>query len=75
MRDPLFGPLEQGQGLPGFLALHAWANRNRRRGEDWNVARLFRTASEFLRDNRRRDIALAGHPPPTRGRRNPTPPS
>jgi arylsulfatase A-like enzyme len=29
-------------------------NRDRRREEDWNVARLFSTASRFLRDNARR---------------------
>ena len=34
---------------------YARANRARRRDEDWNAARLFRTAAKWLRDNSKRD--------------------
>ncbi|KPK82818.1 MAG: hypothetical protein AMJ81_09150 [Phycisphaerae bacterium SM23_33] len=37
------------------LVTYTRANRKRRRPEDWNAARLFLTAAEWLRDNARRD--------------------
>ena len=38
-----------------MLRSYARANRNRKRDEDWNAARLFRTAAQWLADNRRRE--------------------
>jgi arylsulfatase A-like enzyme len=38
-----------------MLSSYARNNRNRRRLEDWNAARLFSTASEFVADNQNRD--------------------
>jgi len=57
--DPLFGPppedpvgtMLEYNANRGYIA----TNRNRRKERDWNVARLFLTVSDFLRDNRTRD--------------------
>ncbi len=58
--DPMFDPLPRDDETvlrrgwnsgAGYLP----TNRSRTREEDWNVARLFTTASSFLRDNARRD--------------------
>ncbi|MBD3240626.1 MAG: sulfatase-like hydrolase/transferase [Chitinivibrionales bacterium] len=38
-----------------MLITYTRANRGRREPEDWNAARLFTAATEFLRANRRRD--------------------
>ena len=57
--DPMFDPLPRDDERvlrrwnPG--AGYVPTNRGRSREEDWNVARLFTTASRFLRDNARRD--------------------
>ncbi len=56
--DPLF----DFAGDPGMqertghvVVTYARANRGRRRHEDWNAAKLFRTAARWLRDNSRRE--------------------
>jgi arylsulfatase A-like enzyme len=38
-----------------MIVTYTRANRNRKRPEDWNAAKLFTTASAFLRRNARRD--------------------
>ena len=56
--DPVFDFAEsQPSGWPGFQS-YARANRERREPEDWNCARLFLTASQWLKDNRSRDRFL-----------------
>jgi len=54
--DPVFDGIE-GDPWTGYnpVPTYARANRNRKRPEDWNAARLFAAAGEFLRDNARRD--------------------
>lgn len=58
-RDPLFDeqpespPEYPGRGYPP-LDPYVLANRKRRKPEDWNCAQLFRTASDFLRENAKR---------------------
>jgi arylsulfatase A-like enzyme len=56
--DPLFdeacGKLEEFSYIR-MVRTYARANRSRKRDEDWTTARLFRTASEFLVDNARRE--------------------
>jgi len=52
--DKACGPLEE-YGYVKMIRTYARANRNRRTDADWNCARLFRTASEFLADNARRE--------------------
>ena len=52
--DPLFdfgGELKAAPGLRTYMR----ANRNRETPDDWNCARLFDAAAQFLRDNARRD--------------------
>jgi arylsulfatase A-like enzyme len=41
-----------------YIRTYVRANRGRRRHEQWNAARLFRTAADFLRDNARREKLL-----------------
>ncbi len=41
-----------------LLDTYCRANRGRRKPEDWNCARLFRTAAQFLQDNASRDNFL-----------------
>ncbi len=56
--DPLFdGILEDEDAARplGVLPVYIPANRGRKREADWNVARLFTTASRFARENRQRD--------------------
>jgi arylsulfatase A-like enzyme len=58
-QDPLFDALDD--DAPGRLAsngmvrTYARANCKRQADEDWNCAKLFRTAAQFLADNARRD--------------------
>ncbi len=56
--DPLFDELDCGEA-PFYgnrmIASYARANAGRKADEDWNAARLFRTAARFLRDNANRD--------------------
>ena len=54
--DPLFDCLSEDVARNNRTAItYSRANLNRERYEDWNCARLFSTASEFLRLNSRRD--------------------
>ena len=50
--DPLFDAYPYDDTpLHNNTAAYVYANRKRRRPEDWNCAKLFRTAAQFLRDN------------------------
>jgi arylsulfatase A-like enzyme len=61
-RDERFASVEMGDTEVIFeshaLPRYVQSNRGRRRHEEWNVARLFRTGSQFLRDNSTRDNFL-----------------
>ena len=55
--DPVFdyvGTPDFGHNMNLFVT-YSRANRHREQPEDWNVARLFQTASDFLRDNAKRE--------------------
>ena len=52
-KDPLFDILED--ELPTPTIQYARTNRGRDNLDDWNCARLFNTAAEFLRDNKNRE--------------------
>lgn len=55
-RDPLFDALDDGifNGEAFRFIPYVRANRNRRNDEDWTAAKLFRTATDFLKDNAER---------------------
>ena len=56
--DPLFDYVSDGDWpapTDHTMVTYMRANRNRRRDEDWNAARLFAEAARFCRDNARRD--------------------
>ena len=53
--DPLFDAYDPQRAVGPNTDTYMRANRKRKADEDWNCARLWLTASEFLRDNRRRD--------------------
>ena len=56
-RDPLFdsiGDPEFKEVIGHQLVTYTRANRNRTKPEDWNTAKLFLKASDFLRDNKKR---------------------
>jgi arylsulfatase A-like enzyme len=53
--DPLFDAYDLRRVLTSNTDTYMRANRKRQADEDWNCARLWLTASEFLRDNARRD--------------------
>jgi len=53
--DPLFDFVDADLTQNRTVCTYARANRKRKKNEDWNAAKLFRTAAEFLRDNRSRD--------------------
>ena len=53
--DPLFDAYDLNKVLSTNTDTYMRANRKRKKPEDWNCARLFLTASDFLRDNRSRD--------------------
>ncbi len=57
-RDPLFDCIDADPMKQPMVAAYARANRNRRSADDWNCARLFNTASEWVRDNASRSNAL-----------------
>ena len=56
-RDPLFDPCDHYGEVVGtsYFYTYARANKNRKKDEDWNCARLFLTASQWLQDNAGRD--------------------
>jgi arylsulfatase A-like enzyme len=49
------GEFEPAGAACRMINSYARANRSRKRDEDWNCARLFRCASQFLLDNARRE--------------------
>jgi len=51
-RDPVFDFVDDQLLRNGPIQNYARANRNRREHGDWTTARVFRTACEWLRDNR-----------------------
>lgn len=53
--DPLFDVFDKASIDSPLMRTYCRANRGRRRNEDWNCARLFRTASQWLEANRNRD--------------------
>lgn len=57
--DPLFDgfPMSEEEVMRKqyVLACYMHTNKGRKKEEDWNAAKLFLTASEFLRDNQSRD--------------------
>lgn len=57
-RDPLFDFAGDEALQGGMIQTYARANRNRSDNSEWNCARLFDTASRFLRDNSTRDNFL-----------------
>jgi arylsulfatase A-like enzyme len=55
--DPLFDGIQSptdDRWRQGNLRTYLYANRHRRTLDDWNCARLFRTAAEFLSENAQR---------------------
>jgi len=54
-RDPLFDFVDDAALNAANHTTYVSANRRRSRPEDWNAARLFLTACEWLRDNASRD--------------------
>jgi len=53
-RDPLFDVGDEVE-MSNFYHTYIRANRKRKRYEDWNCAKLFLTASQWLKDNASRD--------------------
>ena len=53
--DPLFDFIDDSVLQHRMLATYARSNRKRKRDEDWNAAKLFLTASQWLRENASRD--------------------
>ena len=53
--DPLFDQFDRKSIGTRLIKTYCRANRHRKKDEDWNTARLFRTASRWLRDNAGRD--------------------
>lgn len=54
-RDPLFDFVDEDRLKNSNLVTYLRANRNRKKEEDWNTAKLFLTASRWLKDNTSRD--------------------
>ena len=54
-RDPLFDVLGEDADLTKHNYTYARTNRGRTNLDDWNCAKLFNTAAQFLRDNARRE--------------------
>jgi arylsulfatase A-like enzyme len=53
--DPLFDSVEGDPSAHRMVATYARANRKRKEHEDWNCAKLFLRATEWLQDNTSRD--------------------
>ena len=53
--QPMFACLGENVARSGLLQTYARANRNRKKPEDWNCAKLFRSAAQFLKDNAQRE--------------------
>jgi len=56
--DPLFDFIERAPESLHLVPTYVRANRGRKRDEDWNCAKLFLTAANWLRDNASRDKFL-----------------
>ncbi|MCH8293460.1 sulfatase [Candidatus Poribacteria bacterium] len=54
-RDPLYDCLGDEAAENAHVFTYARTNRNRKKPEDWNCAKLFSTASQFLKDNANRE--------------------
>ncbi len=54
-KDELFDSLGEIDIQSNMLRSYARANRNRKKLEDWNCAKLFNTAAQFLKDNAKRE--------------------
>ena len=54
-RDPLFDFIDENLLKSSNYITYFRANRNRKKEEDWNTAKLFLTASQWLKDNASRD--------------------
>jgi len=54
-RDPLFNYAEDDLAKHRMIQTYARSNRKRRKHEDWSAARLFLTASQWLKENASRD--------------------
>ncbi len=54
-KEPLFDSLDDSAFGSNMLRSYARANRNRKSLEDWNCAKLFNTAAQFLKDNAKRE--------------------
>ncbi|MYF99260.1 sulfatase [Candidatus Poribacteria bacterium] len=55
VKEPLFDCLDDGAFKSNMLRSYARANRNRKTLADWNCAKLFNTAAQFLKDNAKRE--------------------
>ena len=53
--DPVFDGVEGDPLKVNLMATYLRANRNRKTLEDWNAAKLFAAAGDFVRDNAKRD--------------------
>ena len=54
-KDPVFDILGEDAALTKHNYTYARTNRGRTNTDDWNCAKLFNTAAQFLRDNARRE--------------------
>ncbi|MHC4505680.1 MAG: sulfatase, partial [Planctomycetota bacterium] len=54
-RDPLFDFAGDDPKLWQGTSTYVWANRGRKDDEDWNAAKLFKTAARWLEDNAARE--------------------
>jgi len=55
LRDPLFDFVDENLLKSSNYITYFRANRNRKKEEDWNTAKLFLIASQWLKDNASRD--------------------
>ena len=55
VKQSLFDSINDKAAESGMLRSYARANRNRKNPEDWNCAKLFNTAAQFLKDNANRE--------------------
>ncbi len=55
VKEPLFDCLDDSAFKSNMLRSYARANRNRKSLGDWNCAKLFNTAAQFLKDNAKRE--------------------
>lgn len=54
-KEPLFDCLSDQAFQSNMLRSYSRANRNRKTLDDWNCAKLFNTAAQFLKDNAKRE--------------------